>query len=79
VQATPVRKPSRPDVAAPLGVTLDVVYPIAEFQRRLNVGRHFLRAARRAGLKVSRFGNRSFISGKDFAAFLELQVSDHDA
>jgi len=62
--------PSTPAVA-PTGIQSDGIYALSDFQGRLRIGRHFLRAARRAGLRVHRFGNRTFIFGADFVRFLE--------
>ena len=47
------------------------VYTLAEFQQRTGMGECAMRTARRAGLKVVRFKNRSFVRGSDFLEFLD--------
>ncbi|MEZ6038895.1 MAG: hypothetical protein R3C20_00215 [Planctomycetaceae bacterium] len=47
-----------------------VTYPLDEFTRRAGLGRHAMREARAKGLKVIRLGNRAYVRGSDFNAFL---------
>jgi len=56
-----------------IGVQADGIYALADFAARMHVGRHWLRSARKAGLKVCRWGGRSFVLGSDFVAFLASQ------
>jgi hypothetical protein len=55
------------------GIEVGEVYAISDFMGRLKLGRHWMRSARAAGLRVRSFGNRSFVLGADFVAFLESQ------
>jgi hypothetical protein len=57
--------------AAPLTIERDKLYPLAEFVRITNFGRHAMRQARRRGLKVHYSGNRAFVHGADFFAYLD--------
>jgi hypothetical protein len=41
------------------------IYPIAELEQRLGLGKAALRKARREGLLVRRIGRRSFVFGDD--------------
>jgi hypothetical protein len=52
------------------GIDVSRVYALGEFQKRLGVGRHWMRSAHRAGLRTYRFGNRTFIEGAEFLRFL---------
>ncbi len=61
---------------APLGIDANGIYPLRDFMGRLRLGRHWMRSARKAGLPVRSFGNRSFIFGSDFARFLQSQDAD---
>lgn len=54
----------------PLGIEAGRVYPLNEFMALTRLGRHAMRHARRNGLKVGRVGNRAFINGSDFIAYL---------
>jgi hypothetical protein len=60
---------SRPD--SPGHVTADAVYTLDEIQRRLQLGQHALRMARRAGLKVRRIGRRGYVLGRDVLEFVQ--------
>ncbi len=57
-----------------IGIQVDAIYPLREFMRRLGVGRHFVRSARAAGLRVRSYGNRSFVIAADFVEFLQRQA-----
>lgn len=64
--------PKRPD--APGQVTADAIYTLEEIQRRLGLGAHAMRAARRAGLRVRRIGRRGYVLGRDVLAFIEAST-----
>jgi hypothetical protein len=70
---------TRPHLEAPpasdigAGISADGIYPLVAFRRRMRVGRHFMRSAVGAGLKVRRQGGRAFVTGADFLRFLEGQ------
>lgn len=77
-QAKRFRKPKSPDEARATGpgsISMDEVYTVGEFSRRLSIGRWGLREMRTAGLVVRKFHNRSFVLGSDFADFLRLQAA----
>ena len=63
--------PLASDIGA--GISADGIYPLAAFRGRMRVGRHFMRSAVGAGLKVRRHGGRAFVTGADFLRFLEGQ------
>ena len=49
-------------------------YTLDEFQRRTRAGDGQMRSWRKKGLPVTKLGNVSYISGSDFAAFLDTQA-----
>ena len=51
----------------------DRVYPLPVFRRLAGLGKHAFTQLRRQGLSVSKVGNRVFIRGEDFMAFLAKQ------
>lgn len=51
-------------------IKADEVYPLPVFAERAGLGRVALRSARSAGLKTVRQGNRVYVRGSDFLAFL---------
>ena len=51
-----------------------VTYPLPEFERRTGLGRYTMRQARRKGLPVFQVGNRRYIRGEDFNAWLMEQL-----
>lgn len=55
----------------PLTVERGKLYPLSEFVRITRFGRHAMRAARKRGLRVRYSGNRAFVSGDDFFAYLD--------
>ena len=57
--------------APPLAIEKGKVYPLAEFVRIVHFGRHAMRAARKRGLRVRYSGNRAFVFGDDFFAYLD--------
>ena len=52
------------------------IYTLREFQARSGLGETALRTARRAGLRVVRFKNRSYVRGQDFLEFLDKVAQD---
>ena len=64
----------------PLGVIRsDEVYLLAEVRRRLGWQEHAVRQARKAGLRVRRFGRQDFILGHDLLVFFsELPVAGEE-
>jgi hypothetical protein len=61
---------------SPAGIEACGVYTLRDFMGRLKLGRHWMRSAKAAGLRVRSYGNRSFVAGADFVAFLESQKED---
>ena len=47
----------------------DELYSLAEIKRRLGLGAHALRTARRHGLRVLHIGRNDFILGKDLIQY----------
>lgn len=64
--ATAVKTDNRDDVIDPTKV-----YPLATFKRIVGYGDWAMRQARRDGLRVIYRGNRAFVRGADFDAFLQ--------
>lgn len=54
-----------------LPIRIDEVYTLAEFQRRTGLARNGMRAARRRGLPVRQCGRNMYVSGADWARFLQ--------
>ncbi len=54
----------------------DTTYPLEVFQRTAGLGKHAFAQLRRNGLPVRRVGNRAFILGRDFSAFLSRQIEE---
>jgi hypothetical protein len=52
------------------GIDASGIYPLSTFMRRMKLGRHWCRSARRAGLPVRRQSGRSFIVGAEFVEWL---------
>ena len=52
-------------------IRADEAYPIENFRRRNSMGKHALRMARRAGLRVLRVGRQSFVLGRDWIEFVD--------
>jgi hypothetical protein len=50
-------------------IAQDELYLLAEIKRRLGLGAHALRTARRHGLCVLRLGRNDFILGKDLIQY----------
>lgn len=55
-------------------IQADALYRLDEFKRRLGLGVHAMREARRAGLRVVRIGKRGYVLGKDALEFAEHQA-----
>jgi hypothetical protein len=64
---------AEPAVDTASGIDTNGIYPLVAFRRRMRVGRHFMRSAVGAGLKIRRHGGRAFVTGADFLRFLEGQ------
>ncbi len=47
----------------------DELYSLAEIRRRLGLGAHALRTARRHGLRVLRIGRNDFVLGRDLIQY----------
>lgn len=54
-------------------------YPTPIFMKRAGIGKHALMMLRRKGLKVIRMGNRTFVRGRDFSAFLAGMTADQES
>ena len=70
--ATPkrTRRPQRPATPGPSGsVQAGELLTLAELKRRLNWGEHAVRQARRAGLRLVRFGREKYALGNDVLTF----------
>ena len=53
-----------PRADSPGVIEAGAVYTLDEFQRRLRLGQHAMREARRAGLRVRRIGRRAYVMGQ---------------
>jgi hypothetical protein len=53
------------------------VMTLAELKRRLGLGEHAIRQARRAGLRLIAFGRGKFVLGADVLAFFEALAQQH--
>jgi hypothetical protein len=64
--------PNTPTIATDIGTGIrqDEILPLATAMRRLKAGRHWWRAARKAGCPIRRQGGRSFVIGSEFVAWL---------
>jgi hypothetical protein len=60
-------------------IRADAAYPLGAFMQITGLGRHGMRAARRAGLRVHYVQKRGFVLGRDFLAYLEAAAGDADA
>ena len=54
----------------------DEVYPLADFRRRCGLGHKGVASAKRAGLRVIRFGRGAFVLGRDALAFFERLAAE---
>ena len=67
----PKTKDAPPKTGGPgSAIAPDVLYPLPEFMRLTGWGRHAMRAARNRGLRVRYTGNRGFVLGGDFIAYV---------
>jgi hypothetical protein len=69
-----LRRERKPDQLGP--IDSGSIYPSAVFRRLTGMEARSFRLARRAGLRAKRIGRRLFISGKDFADFVEALPED---
>ena len=60
---------------SPGEIVADAVYTLDEIQRRLGLGRHAMREARRKGLRVARIGRRGYVRGRDIIDFISNEQS----
>lgn len=51
-------------------------YPLEEFKRRAGLSRHTMKRIRERGFPVRRCGNRGFVVGDDWLAFLASGKAD---
>ncbi len=58
---------------APGVIRLDEIYSLGEFQRRSGLKSWAIRTARRNGLRIIKTGNRLYVRGADFNAFIQQQ------
>jgi len=63
---------TQPTAAAGV-ISCHELYRLPELQKRLGLGKHAIRQARRAGLKIRRVGTRSYVLGKDVLDWIEGQ------
>lgn len=49
----------------------DEIYPLQEFKRRTGLGRQAYTNAERNGLQVAKVGNRKFVTGRAWLAYLD--------
>ena len=63
----------------PVGIEAGKTYPLSEFKRIAGMGDFALRTARRNGLRIRYTGNRGFVSGQDFLAYLYAINADPSA
>jgi hypothetical protein len=69
----PVGKPRRVR-SVPGEIRLDAIYTLAEFSKRVRLGRWGVSELQKAGLKVLEFHGRKFVEGRAFKEFLEGQA-----
>jgi hypothetical protein len=60
-----------PQTTRAMPIRIDEVYTLSEFQRRTGLGRNGIRAARRRGLPVHKCGRNKYITGAEWAGFLQ--------
>lgn len=64
---------------APQVIRADEAYSVAEFRRRVGLGDNSFRHARKAGLRVVMFGQKRWVLGSDWLAFLKTRADDSAA
>ena len=52
-------------------VRADCLYTLEEIQKRLKLGQHAMRQAKRKGLVVRMIGRRGYVLGKDMLEYVE--------
>jgi len=63
---------------APGEIRSDCLYRLAELKRRLAWGEHAVRQARKAGLRLRRFGREKYALGQDVLDFFKRLDDDMD-
>jgi hypothetical protein len=58
-----------------VGISRDKIYPLSVFCEVSRLGKHAVAQLRRQGLKTIKCGNRVFVRGEDFDAFLVKQTA----
>ena len=69
-------KPQPTNNTTPAVVRADELYSLEEAARRLRWRTHSVRQAKRAGLRVIRFGSRDYISGRAILEFFDRLAKD---
>jgi hypothetical protein len=64
--------------APPAEIRVDAAYSLDTFMKIVGFGRHAMRAARRAGLRVVYVQHRGFVLGRDFLAYLTAAAENGD-
>jgi hypothetical protein len=64
--------------APPTEIRGDAAYSLDTFMKIVGFGRHAMRAARRAGLRVVYVQHRGFVLGRDFLAYLTAAAEKGD-
>jgi hypothetical protein len=62
----------------PAEIKADSAYSLDTFTQIVGFGRHAMRAARRAGLRVVYVQHRGFVLGQDFLAYLAAAAEKGD-
>ena len=70
------RPSDRPPPSVPGTILPDCLYRLDEAAARAGWGSHALRAARRRGLKIARFGKRGYVAGADLIALITKGGND---
>ncbi len=71
--------PATPRPSVPGEIVPGNLYTLSELSARLRLGSWGLRRARRAGLRVMRYGGRGFVVGSDVIEFLRQQSKEPTA
>jgi hypothetical protein len=64
--------------APPAEIRADAAYSLDAFTQIVGFGRHAMRSARRAGLRVIYVQHRGFVLGRDFLAYLAAAAEKGD-
>lgn len=59
-------------------IRADLLYPLPEFQRASGLGRAALASAIRQGLTARKIGNRKYVHGEDFIAYVKTHGKTDD-